>query len=722
VRALLVAALCTLRRQEITDNLVDLLIGVVQKIGARAERTVARELLRDLKKVAGKTTILYRMAEASLEHPLERVCDAIWPVAGGEGTLRDLVREARADGPTYRLSVQTRLQASYKAHYRRMLPHILDALEVRSNNAAHRPVIDALALLKRYAGSKKRHYARTEQVPLDGVVPPGWLDLVVTEDKKGRARVDRIAYEICVPQAVRDKVRCKELWVVGGRRFGNPDDDLPTDFEAQRAAYFAELHLPSDADAFIVGLQQAMATGLATLDRGLPKNKGVEILPARGGWIKVSPLAPLPEPPTLARLKAEVARRWPMISLLDVLKEADLRVGFTDLFASVASRETLDRATLQRRLLLCLYGLGTNTGLKRVAAAEHGEGHQDLRYVCRRFITCENTRAAIARVVNAILDARLPHLWGEGTTACAADAKRFGAWDQNLLTAYHARYRRPGVLIYWHVERKAACIYSQLKSCASSEVAAMIEGVLRHCTDMRVQTAYTDSRGQSEIGFAFTHLLGFKLMPRLKGIHKQKLYRPVAGQPQAYPRLQSALTRPINWALIRQQYEEMVKLATALRLGTADAEAILRRFARNAPQHPTYQALAELGKAVKTIFLCEYLQSEAVRREIHEGLQVIETWNSANNFIHYGKGGEITTNRAEDQEIAALSMQLVQNCLVLINTLMLQRVLADQAWLDRMTAEDLRALSPLLYAHINPYGTFRLDMDERLEIELEAAG
>jgi len=53
---------------------------------------------------------------------------------------------------------------------------------------------------------------------------------------------------------------------------------------------------------------------------------------------------------------------------------------------------------------------------------------------------------------------------------------------------------------------------------------------------------------------------------------------------------------------------------------------------------------------------------------------------------------------------------------------MLQRVLADQAWLDRMTTEDLRALSPLLYAHINPYGTFRLDMDERLDIELEAAG
>ncbi len=85
----------------------------------------------------------------------------------------------------------------------------------------------------------------------------------------------------------------------------------------------------------------------------------------------------------------------------------------------------------------------------------------------------------------------------------------------------------------------------------------------------------------------------------------------------------------------------MVKYATALRLGTAETEAILRRFTRNNLQHPTYRALTELGKAVRTVFLCRYLSTEALRREIHEGLQVVENWNSANGFIHYG-----TTARA----------------------------------------------------------------------------
>jgi TnpA family transposase len=179
-------------------------------------------------------------------------------------------------------------------------------------------------------------------------------------------------------------------------------------------------------------------------------------------------------------------------------------------------------------------------------------------------------------------------------------------------------------MIYWHVEKNAVCIYSQLKACASSEVAAMLEGVLRHATDMEVEKNYVDSHGQSEVGFAFCHLLGFQLLPRLKHLKHQKLYRPDPGEGQPYPNLLPILTRPIHWDLIAQQYDEMMKFATALRLGTADAEAILRRFTRDNASHPTDQALKELGRAVKTIFLCDDVRLESLRREIHEGLNVVE--------------------------------------------------------------------------------------------------
>ncbi len=105
----------------------------------------------------------------------------------------------------------------------------------------------------------------------------------------------------------------------------------------------------------------------------------------------------------------------------------------------------------------------------------------------------------------------------------------------------------------------------------------------------------------------------------------------------------------------------MVKYATALRLGTAKAEAILRRFIRPDPQHPTYQALVELGRAVKTRFLADYLRMVPVRREVHEGLQVVENWNSANAVLCYGKASELTGPDREDQEITMLALHLLQS-------------------------------------------------------------
>jgi TnpA family transposase len=164
----------------------------------------------------------------------------------------------------------------------------------------------------------------------------------------------------------------------------------------------------------------------------------------------------------------------------------------------------------------------------------------------------------------------------------------------------------------------------------------------------------------------------------------------------AYPNLHLVLTRPINWELIHQQYDEMVKYATALRLGTADAESILRRFTRSNGQHPTYQALSELGKAQTTIFLCRYLRSEALRQEIHEGLNIIELWNSVNSFIFYGKGGEFATNQREDQEVAMLCLHLLQISMGYINTLMIQQVLAEPSWLQRLGPTDFLALTPLM--------------------------
>ena len=98
-----------------------------------------------------------------------------------------------------------------------------------------------------------------------------------------------------------------------------------------------------------------------------------------------------------------------------MFKEADFR-ALNHLYCQKDTFQKPDRMTgswlrnsvLQPRLLLCLYGLGANTGLKRMSAGELGVSYKDLLYVRRRFINKDHLRNAIRQVVNAIFRSRHP--------------------------------------------------------------------------------------------------------------------------------------------------------------------------------------------------------------------------------------------------------------------------------------------------------------------------
>ncbi|WP_217687117.1 DUF4158 domain-containing protein [Streptomyces sp. CAI-85] len=96
-RLTLLAALCHVRQTEITDSLVDLFIQLVLKINTRAGRKVDKELNAELKKVRGKEGMLLRVAEAALSEPSGTVRRVIYPVVGGEKTLKALAAEAAAN-------------------------------------------------------------------------------------------------------------------------------------------------------------------------------------------------------------------------------------------------------------------------------------------------------------------------------------------------------------------------------------------------------------------------------------------------------------------------------------------------------------------------------------------------------------------------------------------------------------------------------------------------
>jgi len=268
-----------------------------------------------------------------------------------------------------------------------------------------------------------------------------WTPLDFKDAGKDGRRVVRGVYEICTFQALRERLRCKEIWIVGADKWRNPDEDLPADFEAHRAAHYAALRKPLDPTAFIGQLREEMRSEMAAIDAALPKLAWLEIAErGKSSPIKLTDLDAAPEPRNLRRLKAEVRSRWGTVPLIDMLKEVVLRTGCLSAVTAAAGRGDLAPDVFAERLLLTIYAYSTNTGIRAIAgSAQHGHGEDDIRYVRRRYLTADVARTIAVEIANATFAARAQTVWGAGSTAVASDSTHFGALCGRRTTASQLR-------------------------------------------------------------------------------------------------------------------------------------------------------------------------------------------------------------------------------------------------------------------------------------------
>lgn len=714
IRYPLIIIFCYLKQQEVIDNLAEHLINFVHKIKKKADKT-ENAINNEIGKLSRGLDALYQVAEVARDNPESIIQEAIYPVVSKEQI--EAIIKARYLQKNLTNSVRDKVIQSYSIHYRKKIFDIINVLDLKSTNT---DLLTALSLIKKYQHRKNEHYPLDEKIPIDDLVTKKDQEFVCTVDENKKVLISKKDYEYAIFKTLRDKLKHKEVWLDGAFKYKDPTTDLPADFDNNRPYYYELLKQPLLAQEFIHPLKSKLTTEIKSFDKTILKNPHVVLTKRKGKpWIKLSPLTEQPKPLGLERLKESIRNHWKVINLLDILKEVDLRENFTECFTSSGNREILASEEVQKRLIMCLFAMGTNTGLHRVSSASTNPvSLEDLKYIKRKFINQDDLREAITRVVNAIFKIRNPEIWGESTTACAADSRKFISWDQNLMTEWHARYHGAGIMIYWHVNKQSICIHSQLKTCSSSEVASMLQGIISQDTDMKIEAQYVDSHGKSELGFALSYLLGFDLLPRYAEIGPQKIYLPDVNF--TCKNITDITTRAINWELIREHYNSLVKYASALKIGTATADSIIRQFSRTNFQNPIFKAFMELGRAVKSIFVCRYLSSLELRQEIHSGLNIVENWNSINDFIFYGKKSEINSNSRDEQEYSMLCLHLLQVSITYINILLVQDIISPELWRQDFTDEDRRGLTPLFNGHINPYGTFELDMAKRLSLK-EAA-
>lgn len=157
--------------------------------------------------------------------------------------------------------------------------------------------------------------------------------------------------------------------------------------------------------------------------------------------------------------------------------------------------------------------------------------------------------------------------------------------------------------------------------------------MLGHETGLNIKQHSTDTAGYTDLVFGLTHLLGFRFAPRIRDLSDLKLY--TITKPSDYPKLEDVLQGRINIKKIKDNYDDVLRLAHSIQKGKVTASLIMSKLRSYARQNVLATALREMGRIEKTIFILDYISSEDMRRKIHRILNKGELMNSLAGAVFF---------------------------------------------------------------------------------------
>jgi TnpA family transposase len=311
-------------------------------------------------------------------------------------------------------------------------------------------------------------------------------------------------------------------------------------------------------------------------------------------------------------------------------------------------------------------------------------------------------------MVNYAAQLPLAQLWGQGD-ACSSDGMRFYV-PVNLLSAdYSGVLKEHGVTMLAHTADNFLQMHQKPIPCRLRESTFSLDGLMEHDTELDPQVCYTDTHGYTEVVMATASLLGFDLAPRIRDVKDQTLYK--IDRTQKYAHLDPLLTGTIRPESIRQSWDEVVRVIASIKARTVSPSLILHRLGSYARRNSIHQALAEIGRVIKTAFILTYLDDEELRRRMGRELNKGERSHGLSRFLCFGKEGALRGREFEDQLHTFSCLSVLHNAVVAWNTLhmgLLVERLRQEGHV--IHDEDLRHCTPLSHRHLNPFGRYHFDL------------
>lgn len=583
---------------------------------------------------------------------------------------------------------------------KRVVPRLLSDIEFKPT-ASGVPVHQALTFLQSINGPQKE---MPSHAPV-AFVTNAWRRLVFDKD----GGISRAGYTLCLMDRLQDALRRRDIYVEDSERWTDHRSKLlqGAEWEANKVQIYRSLGHPINVDDALIGLSNQLDTAYRQTIERFDKNTAVRVEYANEKpSLTITGLAKLDEPESLLALQDKVLDLMPSIDLPELVLEIHAHTGFLDAFSHI-SEANARASDMPTSICAVLLAEACNIGREPFVRPARTElTRHRLLWAHQNYIRAETLIDANARLVDHQSTIPLALHFGGGEVA-SADGMRFVSSGKTIHSGANRKYFGSGRGITWYnfLSDQYAGFHGIVVPGTLRDSIFVLEGLLEQQTGLIPREIMTDTAGASDMIFGLFWLLGYQFSPRLADAGEATLWR--IDKEADYGVLDDLVRSCIKPQRFETQWDEMLRVAGSLKLGTVSASELIRSLLKSDRPSALAQAIIEVGRINKTLYLLNYIDNEDYRRRILTQLNRGESRHALARAICYGKRGEIQQSYREGQEDQLGALGLVTNAVVLWNTIYMDAAvnrLREQG--EEIIKADLARLSPLINKHINMLGHY----------------
>lgn len=689
------------------DEALDVLDLLITEIAAEAKKIGQKKRLRTLKDLDRSALYLAEAFQWVLDDtvPDEGLRKMIFATVPREKmvesvkTVNDLARPPDDD-------FHDELVEQY-GRVRRFLPHLMNHVEFKAAPGG-KFVLDTFDYLRSIEVTRK-HFL--EDPPLD-IITPAWERLVI--DSEGK--VNKKGYVLCFLDRLQDALRRRDIYVESSDRWGDTRAKLlqGSEWQANRVQVYRSLGHPLNPKEAVSGLASQLDGAYKDVIANFQSNEKVCIdHSSKRPSLTITHLDKIDEPPSLKKLKEGVQSLLPKVDLTELLLEVHTHTGFTDEFTHV-SESNAKADDIAISVCAVLMAEACNIGLEPLvkhhvpALTRHR-----LSWVKQNYLRAETLVKSNARLVDYQSTLSLPKKWGGGEVA-SADGIRFVTPIRTINAGPNRKYfgSKKGITWYNFISDQYSGFHGIVVPGTLRDSIFVLEGLLEQQTGLNPTEIMTDTSGTSDMIFGLFWLLGYQFSPRLADAGEAVFWR--IDKNADYGPLDEIARSCVNTRRIEEHWDDMMRIAGSLKIGTVHASELIRSLLKSDKPSSLAQAIIDLGRINKTLYLLNYIDDEDYRRRILNQLNRGEGRHSMARVICHGQRGEIRKRYREGQEDQLGALGLVINAAVLWNTIYMGEALNHlrNSGSVEIREEDEARLSPLVHEHINVLGHYSFTLAE----------